>query len=617
MFLEKTAGLAALFLIFCAPIFGQNQPLPDSLQGKLRVEFSDFGEFFLAGGQTRQKLSGNVRLAQDDAILRCDTAIISDDLAIFQRGVSIQQGDSVQIFADSIAYRINEKLADCFGNVVLENGVEKVFTQKLKYDLAQKIAHYEVGAVLSNGKTQIKSRVGDYRVNEKLARLEGDVVATDPDFTLLTDSIEFETERQIAYFLGPTRIAQNDGTKIYTEAGFYDTEKKEAEFLLHPQFIKGEQRGSAQQMRWNGVTEQLFLEGSARVEEGQKLTVADTIIRDNLKKTTLLKGRALFRDTAQVIEADRIFHDEASKSYKIEGRTRVRDGATVIAADRLDFNQELGAGFAEGNVNYQDTAQKMTVRAARLDYNKETNFMLAVGGAAGRTRPALEIEIDRDTLWMVADTLHSFKKIWRDSTKTPTARDTARVLTGHFDCRIFKKDLQAVCDSVSFDQGDSLFVFFKKGPNQPLLWSDSSQFSADTIRLALKNEKIDRMILRQKSFILSQPDPEIFNQIRGRDIDAFFKNGKSDRMNVVGSAEAVYFAEDEKTGYLGVNKTSAPEMRVFFDSGTVSGIRFLGKSDGKFTPMKDATKDLGKLDLEGRPPFEWDGKRPASVEELF
>jgi hypothetical protein len=203
---------------------------------------------------------------------------------------------------------------------------------------------------------------------------------------------------------------------------------------------------------------------------------------------------------------------------------------------------------------------------------------------------------------MSADTLTSFK---------PDSASDVRQLFAHRDVRIFKSDLQASCDSLTFSSADSIFWFYKL-KNLPVIWSDTSQFSGDTIKMLLKDKKLDRLYLRQNSLVINSEDGVLFNQIKGRNTTAFFKEDEVREMLVEGNAQAVYYALDDKKAYIGLNETSCSEMRLYFGDNQVESIKFYQQPAGKFIPMKQAGKDPKKL--EG---FFWDKvRRPRGVGDL-
>jgi lipopolysaccharide export system protein LptA len=605
------SALWLLLLLGSKMVFAQASTIPVSAPeqqdttGRLKVESSLTGEGFFKGGKELRKLSGQVRLRQNNTLVYCDTALIDQNDAILKGKVVILQGDTVRIFADSAHYFGTIKQSDLFGKVVLENNTQKLFTKRLHYDLANKIATYNTGATMHDGKSQLTSRRGFYFVNDKQIFFKGNVAITDPEFTLRTDTMWYDTEARIAHFVAPTLISQLDG-RIYCEGGFYNIEDKYAQFDKNPQYERKDQRGRAQKMRYNGVTKAYIMEGDAYVEDPKQKAEADMIWYNTELEQILLTGNARYRDSVKNIVSDRIFYDSRNKNYTLRGRSRVVDPPNIVEADSLDFNDQLGNGQAVGNVFWQDTTNKMTILAYQLDYNKATGFIHTWGGFGPerrRGRPLMKTLIDKDTLYMASDTISSFK---------PDTASDRRLLIAHRDVRIYKNNLQAVCDSLSFDSRDSTFRFFQF-KQMPVLWSDTSQFSGDTILLTLRNNKPYKILLQQNALVVNSADEQYFNQIKGRHNTIQFEDGKAREMFVEGNAEAVYYALDDQKAYIGVNETQCGEMRLLFADGKVESIKFYAQSRGKFQPIKKAGPD-GKV-LKG---FFWEkDRRPASVQDLL
>lgn len=212
--------------------------------------------------------------------------------------------------------------------------------------------------------------------------------------------------------------------------------------------------------------------------------------------------------------------------------------------------------------------------------------------------------VDNDTLYMSADTLSSFK---------PDSATDGRLLLAYHDVRIFKKDLQAVCDSLTYSSADSMFHFFKLA-STPLIWSDTSQFSADTIMLTMRDNKVHQIWLRQNALVINSDDERMFNQIKGRNNTVFFEDNAAREMLVEGNAQALYYALDDNKAYIGVNETECSEMRLYFEDNQVSGIKFYAEPKGQFLPMRQAGTTESKK-LEG---FFWEKtRRPRSVAALL
>lgn len=195
-----------------------------------------------------------------------------------------------------------------------------------------------------------------------------------------------------------------------------------------------------------------------------------------------------------------------------------------------------------------------------------------------------------------------------DSLRRASLPDSVRSLLAYRDVRLYKSDLQAVGDSMAFNSIDSAFTLF----GTPLVWSDTSQFAADTITIKLRDQVVDQVFLRSKAFIVNSTDEQFFNQIKGRRVDVDFAAGEIDRMKVRGNAESVYYILDEAQDYIGVNHVRSARMRMQFLAGELSDIYFYDQPEGALEPIPP-TNATPKL-LED---FRWEEVlRPKSRAEL-
>jgi len=599
----RKSGLYFLWMLCFSLLATQGigqEEVQDTAKSKIDVDHADIFEYTQRKDTVIQKLIHNVELRQDSVFMYCDSATIENSLIVIAVGhVIIQQGDSTSVFSDSLYYDGEIKEADLYGEVVLVNGGQQLFTDQLHYDLNTKTATYNTGATLTNGETQLTSKRGYFYVEQNEAYFEDSVYVVDPRFNLRSDSLLFNTQTNVVTFLGPTLVS-TDSSRIYCEAGFYDIANNLAEFRENAQFIKGEQKGSAEVIKYNGETKIYALEGDAVFEEGERKATANVIQYDEVNDKSTLIGNAKYKDAEQDIEAEQIVYDAKNEVYSTKGRSRVSDPPQLLLADQVDFREELGLGVALGNVIWQDTSAALTIVCEQADYNRETGYLKASGGQYGR--PLLISLVDGDSLFMSADTLLSTKV---DS----SASDSSRFLQAYRDVRIYKSDLQALSDSLTYNSEDSLFTFFY----DPIIWSDTTQFTADTIRMQMANDNIDKIYLFNKSFIINSPDELFFNQIKGKNITAFFTEGELRKMDVQGNAESVYYAVDEDGGYVGVNKTVSSDMILYFGANQIERILFVTAPQATMFPMKQA--DHEGLKMTG---FDWITKvRPRNFADLF
>jgi len=147
----------------------------------------------------------------------------------------------------------------------------------------------------------------------------------------------------------------------------------------------------------------------------------------------------------------------------------------------------------------------------------------------------------------------------------------------------------------------------------PIIWSDTTQFKADTVIMQLANDKIDRIFMKNNSIMVNSPDELFFNQIVGKNSIAYFEDGEVRRMKVEGNAESVYYALDDDKEYIGVNQAICSEMMILFGNNEVEGIKFYAQPEATLFPMEKADHDA--LKLAG---FSWEvNRRPTSIFDLF
>jgi len=647
-------------------LLAQEEAPADTVK-RIMVDHADLAEYIQEGDGVIQRFLKNnrqVELRQGETFMYCDTAIIFDENQLIAYGkVLIQQGDSVNVFSDSLVYQGDVKIADLYGDVALTSGTSQLFTEQLNYDLNTKIAIYESGAILKNDSTTLISKKGRYAVNEKQAFFKDSVYVVSPDFTLRSDTLEYNTEDKTVFFVGPTVIRQDDA-RIYCESGFYDTQERIAVFEQNAEYIKENQNAVADVIRYDGNSKEIILEGNAQFVDGAQFAKADIIRVEEETEITTLIGNAEYRDSSQVVTSDVIRYDAVNEAIMTEGRSEVVDEDQILVADKIDYAKERGVGIATGNVVWTDTSDQITIVCEEAEYKKGSDYLKAYGN-----RPMLISVMDGDSLFMTADTLVSFQQmkyadpntisqpdslLQMDSLSVLTDSlsqvdslysepeidltlpdsltldslgldsmvvdsidlielgppiDSARVMLAYADVRIFKSDLQAVCDSLVYDTKDSIFYFFQ----DPVIWSDTTQFFADSIQMTMQNEQIHRIFMRKDALIINSTDEVFFNQIKGKDITAYFAENEVKKMHVEGNAESVYYAQNDSMEYIGVNKTVCSEMWVLFTEGELTDIRFYEQPQATLFPMQQVNHN--SLRLEN---FKWIiERRPNSVEDLL
>lgn len=192
--------------------------------------------------------------------------------------------------------------------------------------------------------------------------------------------------------------------------------------------------------------------------------------------------------------------------------------------------------------------------------------------------------------------------------------DTARIriVIAHHHFKLFKSDMQAKSDSMFYSSSDSTIRCYVN----PIIWTQGSQLSGDTIYLQMKHKKMDNMTMFPHAFIVNieKNDSTHFNQMAGKKMRGYFRNDKLHQMFIDGNAETIYFARDSvKNTVTGMERSLSSRIRVDFENNQPTNVGFYQKPENDYTPI-DKVKDDDKI-LKG---FIWKPKeRPVSKESII
>jgi hypothetical protein len=209
------------------------------------------------------------------------------------------------------------------------------------------------------------------------------------------------------------------------------------------------------------------------------------------------------------------------------------------------------------------------------------------------------------------------KKLEADSTlaaKLAEPSDTARIriIMAYHHSKLFKSDLQAKSDSMFYSNSDSTIRCYVN----PIIWTEGSQLSGDTVHLQMKHKKLDNMTMFPSAFIVNieKDDSTHFNQVGGKRMRGFFKDDKLNRMFIEGNAESIYFSRDSgKLTISGMERSLSSRIRVDFKDNKATNLAFYTKPQHTYGPL-DKFKEDEKI-LKG---FIWKPKeRPVSKESII
>jgi lipopolysaccharide export system protein LptA len=532
---------------------------------------------YLQKSDTNQLVSyaGHVKVRQGKTLFYADSAIINPVANTLESfgNVHINDADSVHIYSQYLRYMGIEKKALLTKKVRLTDKKSTLTTENLTYDVNLKLGTYLYGGKVVNKKTTLTSTEGNYYGDTKDIYFYKNVLLVQPDGTIKTDSLQYNTTTEVSTFISPTVIKDKKGLTIKTREGFYDIKKKIAN--LYKRSI---------------------------IEDSTFSITADEIAIDSLNGLSEFRGNAVYRSKDKEQGFDMIANNIKTNNKRSTILATqiplliIKQGSDsiFITADTL---------FSGRVVDLLKTKKVPNVRPVPVDTSLKKEMTKAVikdTTKATASKPVLK---------------KGNSKTIADSVKLklePPVDSTLKYFEAYNHVKIFSDSLQAVGDSLFFSGQDSVFRLF----DNPILWAQENQISGDTIYLFLKNKKPERLYVFENALSISKVDSSTyFNQVRGNSINALFDStGQVHFLTAKGSAENIYYAQDEQKRFVGVNKNSADLIEINFLEGKPKRVKFINNLEGNLLPMRGKTNH-DELKLKS---FNWQDKlRPKSKFDIL
>ncbi len=179
-----------------------------------------------------QILRGNVRFRHEDVILTCDSACYYEANNSFDAfgHVKMNQADTLTLTSDVLYYDGTDQMAMARYNVILTHFDSRLYCDSLDYDRQYDLGYFFQGGKLVDKENTLTSEWGEYSPATREAIFNYNVDLQNPKFTLVSDTLHYNTGTEIARIVGPSNIDNGDN-HIYSERGTYDTRLDRAHLL--------------------------------------------------------------------------------------------------------------------------------------------------------------------------------------------------------------------------------------------------------------------------------------------------------------------------------------------------------------------------------------------------
>ena len=633
-------------LSFCVSAFAQEQQ-EDSL---VVLMSSKSAQLVDIEGASYRKVIGPARFLHNNTYLLCDTALWNVDRRFIDAwgNVSILQDETV-LTSDKLTYLIDEDLAQFRGSLVqLQDKDHNVLRTKfLDYNTKDSVAVFSKGGAMRDKDGQIiESREGRYDSKIKKFTFDKNVNMFTDSIFIKTNNLVYESDRNLAVFEQNINAWKEDNM-LSAEAGWYDRGIEQFFFTDNVHVMSEDQEAWCDSLYYNRNTNLVEMLGHVQVTDTTRnvFALAGRIeYLDSLSKVTLTREPAVITQTEeQDGSIDTVYLGAEKLVYYMLRKCDIDSSAVVDSQTRLkaleidpvgEFRKKAAEAAAkEAEENAKNDPNERAKRAAEGAKQAQKPGALPKAGAAPPdTSDIVDLKVPSDTVAMdrmqassdslaVTDMMPQTDSLvmpdmaqmadslsLADSTALVESgpKDTTKIgfLEGLRNVRIFKKNMQVVCDSLLYTDLDSLARLYK----EPVVWQDSvRQYAADSITVVVRNNSMEKASLVSNAFITIQEDPMHYDQIRGAEMIAYFDDkGGLERFDALGGSSALFFIE-ENDALATVNKTDSKMLSAVFKDGNIDRIYYYEAPKNDAYPIVQLKEDERKM--KG---FKWmPERRPA------
>lgn len=613
-----SAVLFSGLLAFIQPAYGQDkQVLLLSSQSAQMVDLE---------GKSYRKVVGPARFLHNDTYLICDTALWNVETKIIEAwgNVSVKQEETV-LTSDKLIYLIDKDLAQFRGTEVqlVDKDHNTLRTRHLDYNTKDSVAVFSKGGSMRDKDGQIIESInGKYESKIKLFTFVDNVNMFTDSIFVKTNTLKYESDKNLATF-GRNTNAWKDENMLSAEDGWYNRGKEVFFFRRNVHVMSDSQEGWCDSLYFYRNTSDVEMLGNAQVSDTTRnvFALAGRIFYlDSLSKVTLTRKPAVITETEEKGVRDTVYLGAEKLIYYAIPMCDVDSAAVAEAAKREEILNVDAIGA------FRKKAAEEAAKAAEQEALNDPNYRAKhgldatgkkVGGQKGAPQtpsapaPAAKSSpqdtiATGDSLAVVDSLAVNDSLAIMDTVAVEPPKDTTRIgfLEALRNVRIYRKDVQMVCDSLMYTDLDSLARMYK----DPVIWQDTTrQYSSDSLYVVVEKGGLEKASLMSNAFIAIQQDTAHYNQIKSTEMMAYFdKEGGLRRFDAMGGTSAVFYIE-ENDALATVNKTDSKMMSATFKDGEIQRVYYFEQAKNDGYPVVQLTRE--ERFLKG---FSWQGeRRPA------
>lgn len=323
---------------------------------------------------------------------------------------------------------------------------------------------------------------------------------------------------------------------------------------------------------------------------------SDTLKYHTETKVATILGPSEIVSDQNHIYSERGFYDTQNDFAELMDRSVLTNEGKKLTGDSLFYDRTRSFGEAFMNVVMNDTVNKNILTGDYCWYDETTGSALA-------TNRAVAIDYSQgDSLYIHGDSL----KLYTFDINTDSVY---RKVHAYHKVRMYRSDIQAVCDSLVFSSQDSCIYMY----TDPVIWNEAQQLLGEEIRIYLNDSTIDWAHIINQALSVEMKDSIHYNQVSGKEMKAYFVGGDIRRIEVIGNVLLIYYPEENDGTMIGMNSSESSLLNIYLANRKLERMIMSPKSNGTLYPMDQIPGDKLRL-----PSFLWlDYIRPLDKDDIF
>ena len=406
-----------------------------------------------------------------------------------------------------------------------------------------------------------------YDGNEQIARARYNVVLRHRKTVLYTDSLDFDRIYDNAYFFEGGKMVDGK-TTLTSDWGEYNTQTKMSVFNY-----------------------------DVKMKNPDFFLTTDTLYYDNHNSMAHIVGPSNITSGNNHIYSELGFYDTKLERARLMNRSVMTNGGKMLVGDSVYYDSKMGFSQAFYDVVYVDSVNRNKFTGNYGEYYEHTGYAMC-------TDSAVAIDFSQgDSLFVHADT---FKLV----TFNIETDSVYRKIHAYHHVRAFRRDVQAVCDSLVYNSKDSCMTLY----HDPIMWNNGQQLVGDLVNVYIRDSVIDHTHIIGNAFSIQQlkSDTACYNQVSSREMFSYFVEGKIRQARAKDNVLIGYYFEEGDTLPIIYNYQETSELRMFLKDQKLESV-WTPKTSGTMYPLNQIPADRKHL-----PGFMWyDYIRPINRYDIF